>query len=90
MREQREGLEGDDRGSREQFAWVVLRAGALLDELFGGGGVAVVHAEDVDAEHALEIGRSEVEQGFYLRDAGVGDPVGGWLDLLVFSLIGGD
>ena len=24
------------------------------------------------------------------RDAGVGDPVGGWLDLLVFSLIGGD
>jgi hypothetical protein len=37
--------------------------------------VAVVHAEDVDAEHALEVGGGEVEEGFYLGDAGVGDPV---------------
>ena len=46
-----------------------------------------MHAEDVDAEHALEVGRGEVEEGFYLGDAGVGDPVGRELDLLgsVFS-----
>jgi len=37
--------------------------------------VAVVHAEDVDAEHALEVGGGEVEEGFYLGDAGVCDPV---------------
>lgn len=87
VREQREGLEGDDRGGGEQFAWVVLRAGALLDELFGGGRVAVVHAEDVDAEHALEICGSEVEEGFHLGDAGVGDPVGSGLDLVSFSVL---
>ena len=83
VREQREGLESDDRGGREQFAWVVLRAVALFDELFGGGRVAVVHAEDIDAEHALEVLRGEVEEGFYLGDAGVGDPVWGGL-VLVF------
>ena len=87
VREQREGLEGDDRGGGEQFAWVVLRAGALFDELLGRGRVAVVHAEDVDAEHALEIGGSEVEKGFYLGDAGVGDPVGGWVSSLADSLV---
>ena len=75
VREQREGFESDNRGGGEQFAWVVLGAVALLDELFGGGRVAVVHAEDVDAEHALEVGGGEVEEGFYLGDAGVGDPV---------------
>ena len=87
VREQREGFEGDDRGGREQFAGIVLRAGALLDELLGRSRVAVVHAEDVDAEHALEVGRGEVEEGFYLGDAGVGDPIGRELDLLgsVFS-----
>lgn len=87
MREQREGFEGDDRGGGEQFAWVVLRAGALFDELLGRGRVAVVHAEDVDAEHALEIGGSEVEEGFYLGDAGVGDPVGDGLVLLLILLL---
>jgi hypothetical protein len=75
VREQREGFESDNRGGGEQFAWVVLGAVALLDELLGGGRVAVVHAEDVDAEHALEVGGGEVEEGFYLGDAGVGDPV---------------
>lgn len=38
--------------------------------------MAVVHAEDVDAEHALEVGGRQVEEGFDLGDAGVGDPGG--------------
>jgi hypothetical protein len=46
-----------------------------LNELLGGGRVAVVDAEDVDAEHALEVFGGEVEEGFYLGDAGVCDPV---------------
>lgn len=87
VREQREGLEGDDRGGGEQFARVVLGACALFDELFGGGRVAIVHTEDVYAEHALEIGGSEVEEGFYLGDAGVGDPVGDRLGVLFFGLL---
>lgn len=75
MGEQREGFEGDYRSCCEKLARVLERAVALRDELLGGGGVAVVHAEDVDAEHALEIFGCEVEEGFDLGDAGVGDPV---------------
>jgi hypothetical protein len=86
VREQREGLKGDNRSGREQLAWVVLRAITLLDELLSGSRVAVVHAEDVDAEHALEVGGGEVEEGFYLGDAGVCDPVGDGL-VLRFCLV---
>ena len=32
-----------------------------------------MHAEDVDAEHALDVFFGEVEKGFYLCDPGVGD-----------------
>ena len=73
VREQREGLKGDNRSGREQLAWVVLRAITLLDELLSGSRVAVVHAKDIHAEHALEIFRSEVQKGFHLGDTGVGD-----------------
>lgn len=35
-----------------------------------------MHAVDVDAEHSLEVLRSQIEEGFHLGDAGVGNPVG--------------
>jgi len=55
------------------LTWVLHRAVSLRDELFGGCRMAVVHAEDVDAEHALEIFGRQVKEAFHLRDAGVGD-----------------
>ena len=47
---------------------------SLLDHLPGSGSVAVLHAEDVDGEHALEVLLREVEKGLDLGDTSVGDP----------------
>jgi hypothetical protein len=48
-----------------------------------------VHAEDVDAEHPLEVFGGQVEEGFDLGDAGVGDPVGDvWLGFFWLRLGG--
>ena len=68
VREQREGLEGDDGGSADEFA-----TGALRDHLLGRGLVAVEDAVEVDVEHAVDILGGELEERLYLRDAGVGD-----------------
>ena len=68
VRQQRKGLEGDDGGGADEFA-----AGALGDHLLGGGLVAVEDAVEVDVEHAVDVGRGELEEGFHLGDAGVGD-----------------
>lgn len=55
--------------------WLLDTAVALSDHLLRSRGMAVLHPEDVDAEHALEVIRRELEERFDLRDAGVGDPV---------------
>lgn len=68
MGEEGEGFEGDDGGCAEDFAAV-----ALGDELFGGGGVAVVEAEDVDFEHSSQILFGEIEKCFYLGNTSVCD-----------------
>ncbi|KAB8337293.1 hypothetical protein FH972_021594 [Carpinus fangiana] len=54
---------------RGRVAWRL----ALGNHLARGGGIAVVHTEDIDAEYALEIGLGHVEQRLDLHDAGVGD-----------------
>ncbi len=59
--------------------WLLDTAVALSDHLLRSRGMAVLHPEDVDAEHALEVIRRELEERFDLRDAGVGDPFVGTL-----------
>ena len=76
MAQQRKWLESHDTRSRDQLSRFFGRAVPLFDELFRGDLEAVVHAEDVDAEHALEVGRGEGEEGFDLGDACVGYPGG--------------
>lgn len=66
MAQQRKRLKRHNRSRSDQLSRLFLGAVALLDELQGAGFVAVVEAEDVDAEHALEVGFGEVEQGFDL------------------------
>lgn len=70
--QKRKGLEGDDARTADELVDALVQL-PLLDHLLGGDGVAIVHAEDVDAEHAFDVFFSQVQQGFYLRDAGIGD-----------------
>jgi len=72
VRQQRKRLERHDTGGTDELV-DSGRRGALSDHLFGGEGVAVVHAEDVDGEHARHVFFGEVEERLYLGDAGVGD-----------------
>lgn len=58
----------------EHLARVLLRAVSLLDQLLRGGLEAILHAEDIDAEHALKVLWRELKQRFDLGDASVCDP----------------
>lgn len=81
MRQQGKGFESHDGGGANDFIdgrWTRVVVGgrgefALFDKLARRGAVAMVDAKDVDGEHALHVFFGKVEQGFYLRDAGVGD-----------------
>ena len=61
--------------SIRRLTWSLSGTVSLGDELLSCCRVAIVHAVDIDAEHSLEVLGSQVQEGFDLGDAGVGDPI---------------
>ncbi len=73
MGEHRAGLESRNAGGADELIHALGWERTLLDHLPGGARVTVVHAENVNAEHALHVVFGDVERGFALRDARVCD-----------------
>lgn len=74
VRQQRKRLEGHDRRGPDDLGWIVLLCVSLRDDLSRRGRVAIVHTEDIDPKHALEVLWCKFEERLHLCYACIGDP----------------